>query len=205
MKAIVYNTEGKSVGEMDLPENIFGQKWNPDLVHQVFLAQTNNRRKPIAHTKDRSAVRGGGKKPWKQKHTGRARHGSTRSPLWVGGGVTHGPTKERRYDQKVNKKMARAAIYSVLSKKLSDDEIRIVDSLNLTSHKTKDLFSKLKAIVKSSRLSALIIPCEQFNLATRASRNIPKVRSLSANNLNVTDLLQYKNVVLEKKTVELFH
>src|SRR6202451_4352695 len=104
MDAPIYNTEGKKTGTLTLPENIFGLKWNAALVHQVATSMQDNARTPVAHTKGRGDVRGGGKKPWKQKGTGRARHGSIRSPLWIGGGKAHGPNKERDYTQKVNKK-----------------------------------------------------------------------------------------------------
>src|SRR3989344_5849961 len=202
MKVNVYNQKGEKAGTAELPDSVFGLKWNADLVHQVVTGQAANLRRGTAHAKGRSEVRGGGRKPWRQKGTGRARHGSIRSPLWVGGGVTHGPLKERRYDQKINKKMARAAVYSVLSKKLLDNELRVVDSFAFSSHKTKELFTVLTNVLKSSRPSALLVPGEQAVLAARASRNIPRVRSLSAMNLNVIDLLKYKNVVMEKKAVE---
>ena len=104
MKTDIFNQQNNKVDIIDLPERIFGVKWNPDLVHQALMAQLANRRQPSAHVKDRSEVSGGGKKPWKQKGTGRARHGSNRSPIWKGGGVTHGPTKEKNFTKKINKK-----------------------------------------------------------------------------------------------------
>src|SRR5579862_9363905 len=120
MKADVYNLKDEVVGSVELPENVFGARWNAALIKQVLDSQLANRRSPWAHVKERGEVRGGGKKPWRQKGTGRARHGSTRSPLWVGGGVSHGPSKDRDYSEKVNKKMKRAALFSVLSKKFHD-------------------------------------------------------------------------------------
>lgn len=196
MKASVYNLKGEAVGEIDLPEAIFAREWNPDLVHQVLLAQDANRRLPWAHAKDRSEVRGGGKKPWKQKHTGRARHGSTRSPIWKGGGVTHGPLKGRDYSQKVNKKMAKAAIYSALSKKLSDGHLKVVESLELEAPKTKALFLSVKSF-----LPALLIATKENKNIARASNNIPRARSLSGANLNIKDVMKYKNILLDRKAV----
>ena len=128
MTTEVYNLQGQRVGKLELPGNIFGVKWNPVLVHQALLAQLANRRNPWAHAKGRGEVRGGGRKPWRQKGTGRARHGSIRSPLWVGGGKAHGPIKSRDYSQKLNKKMRRLAILSVLSKKAKDGDIKFFDT-----------------------------------------------------------------------------
>src|SRR5438105_1748720 len=116
-KTDLYNQENKKVGTVELPDKFFGVKWNPTLVHQALVAEMANARQPLAHAKGRGDVRGGGKKPYMQKHTGRARAGSTRSPIWKGGGVTHGPLKEKVYSKKINTKMKRLALYSILSKK----------------------------------------------------------------------------------------
>src|SRR3989344_2002258 len=194
MKTNIYNIKNEVVGQLDLSEEIFAKKWNADLVHQVLAAQMSNRREPWAHTKTRADVSGGGKKPWKQKHTGRARHGSIRSPIWKGGGVTFGPTKERNFEKKVNKKMMRAAIHSVLSKKLSEGEIKIVDSLKLSEAKTKFVSQILKSFEAKN---ALILPNRDNKMIYRASANIPKVKSLDAESLNVYDLLRYKNILVE--------
>ncbi len=196
MKASVYNLKGDAIGEIDLPEKVFAREWNSDLVHQVLLAQAANRRLPWAHAKNRGEVRGGGKKPWKQKHTGRARHGSIRSPIWKGGGATHGPVKERDYSQKVNKKMARAAIYSILSKKLADGHLKVIDSLELETAKTKALFASIKSF-----LPALLIAAKENKNIARASNNIPRARSLSGANLNIHDVMKYKNILVDKKAV----
>ncbi len=117
MESKIYNTSGKSVGNIKLPEGIFGLKWNADLVHEVVRLMNSNSRTAIAHTKTRGEVRGGGKKPWKQKGTGRARHGSSRSPIWVGGGVTHGPRNDKNFDRKINKKAKTKALFTILSRK----------------------------------------------------------------------------------------
>lgn len=193
----IYNLKGNIIGEVELNDKIFARDWNPDLVHQALLAQQANRRLPWAHTKNRGGVRGGGRKPWKQKHTGRARHGSIRSPIWKGGGVTHGPTNERDYSQKINKKMLRGAIHAILSKKLADGDLRVVDSLGLEAPKTKPLFNSVKAF-----LPALLIAATENKAISRASRNIPKAKSLNGTSLNVVDLLKYKNVLLDQKALE---
>ena len=196
MKTSLYNLKGESIGEVDLPEKVFGSKWNPDLVHQVLMAQAANRRSPWAHAKGRGEVRGGGVKPWKQKHTGRARHGSIRSPIWKGGGVSHGPKKDRDYTQKVNKKMAKAAVFSVLSKKLAEGELRVVDSLELQDPKTKALFTMIK-----NMLPAVLVATKENKNISRASKNLARARSLSVASLNVEDLLKYKNILLDQRAV----
>src|SRR3972149_9857733 len=117
MDAAIYDIDGKKSGTVTLPENVFGVRWNADLVKQVSDSLLSAKRKPIAHTKNRGEVRGGGKKPWQQKGTGRARHGSIRSPIWVGGGVTGGPRKEKNFERKVSKKMKAKALYTILSQK----------------------------------------------------------------------------------------
>src|SRR3990167_4153940 len=137
MIAEVYNKENKKVGEVTLSDSVFGKKWNESLVHQVLVSQLANKREPLAHTKGRGEVRGGGRKPWRQKGTGRARHGSTRSPIWAGGGVTFGPTKHKNYSKKINKKMRRGAIFSALSRKFKDGELKFIDALELEVPKTK--------------------------------------------------------------------
>jgi len=129
MPELVYNQQGEKVGQVDLPAELFGVPLNRDLVHQVVVTQMANSRQVLAHTKDRSEVRGGGAKPWRQKGTGRARHGSIRSPIWVGGGVAFGPTKERVFAKKINKKMKRQALFMVLSSKVKDKEIVLLDKI----------------------------------------------------------------------------
>lgn len=200
MKTKVYNLKGESVGETDLPDRIFMRPWNADLVYQAVITQQANRRKPWAHTKGRGEVSGGGRKPWKQKHTGRARHGSIRSPIWKGGGVAHGPIRERIYEKKINKKMLRAAIYSALSKRLADGELKVVDSLGLEIPRTKILASQL-AVFLNNKISALLVPASGNKNIYRASSNIPKVKVLAAASLNVEDVLKYKNVLLDQKAI----
>jgi large subunit ribosomal protein L4 len=138
MKINIYTKEGKEKGSIEAPEAIFGLKWNSDLVQQVVTSMESSARTPVAHTKDRSDVRGGGKKPWQQKGTGRARHGSKRSPIWKGGGVTFGPRNEINRERKVNKKMKAKALFTILSRKAKNNEIIFVDSISFREAKTKD-------------------------------------------------------------------
>src|SRR3954465_13891851 len=126
MQTEIYNVEGKKAGNITLPENVFGLRWNADLVKQVVDSLLSSQRKNVAHTKNRGEVRGGGKKPWQQKGTGRARHGSSRSPIWVGGGITHGPRNDKNYERLVSKKMKTKALHTLLSRKWKDGEVLFV-------------------------------------------------------------------------------
>ena len=203
MKAEVFNQENKKVGTIDLPDKIFAVSWKPDLIHQVILAQLSNRRKPLAHTKTRGEVRGGGRKPWRQKHTGRARHGSIRSPLWAGGGVVFGPRKEKKFSRKINKKMKRQAIFSVLSKKLAGQEIKFIEDLKLKELKTKN-FAKILKIFFPKPVSLLCIPDKSNSQVALAARNIEKVDVQMPDSLNVYNLLAHKYVFFEKEAVNQF-
>jgi large subunit ribosomal protein L4 len=140
MEAVVYNKKGKEVSKISLPDKVFSVKWNADLVHQVVTSMQANARTPVAHAKDRGEISGGGKKPWKQKGTGRARHGSTRSPIWVGGGSAHGPRNEKDYSRKINQKMRVKALNTVLSAKLRDGEIIFIDSFDFSAPKKLRIF-----------------------------------------------------------------
>lgn len=199
MKVDVYNIKNEVVGTVELPAAVFGREWNADLVHQVVTSQEANARRPWAATKDRSQVRGGGRKPWRQKGTGRARHGSSRSPIWSGGGVTHGPLTARNYGKKVNTKVKRAALHAALSKKLIDGGIKIVDSFVLDEAKTKLVAGALKAL--GATKGVLIVPTADNKLIYRASRNLPKVKALVADSLNTRDVMQYAQVVIEQKAL----
>ena len=201
MKADLCNQKNEKIGTVDLPDDIFNVKWNPDLVHQVLTVQLANRRKILADTKDRSEVRGGGRKPWRQKGTGRARHGSIRSPLWKGGGVTFGPLKERNFSRKINKKMKELAILGVISKKLADQEIKIIDTLNLENHKTKNLAELVKKFI-SLKESVLLIPAKENKNIYSAGRNLVKVGVINPESLNVYDLLKYQKILLDKEAIE---
>ena len=201
MKTDVYDKTAKKVGTVELPDRLFGRSWNPDLVHQSVRTQALNKRRNIAHAKDRSEKRGGGKKPWRQKGTGRARHGSIRSPIWRGGGATHGPLKERSFKLKLNKKMRQGAMFSVFSKRVEEGEVKVIDSLVMDGPKTKELSGVLDNFTEK-KMSFLIIPSPENRNVYRASRNIKGVKSLDAKSLNVYDLLRYKNILLEKGAIE---
>lgn len=210
MKTDLYNQNGEIIGDVDLPETIFNLRVNPDLIHRVLVAQMANSRHPYAHTKDRGEVRGGGRKPWRQKGTGRARHGSSRSPIWVGGGVTFGPRKERNFYQKVNKKTKRKALFMVLSGKIRDKELMVLDSLKFEELKTKTAASAIKALsakldgYKESRRkpdSILVVTPELDKDVNRATNNLPFVSVLSADSLNIKDLLEKKYLILLKDAV----
>ena len=146
METVVYSLEGKKTGTINLPENVFGVRWNADLVKQVADSLLSTKRKNVAHTKDRSEVRGGGRKPWRQKGTGRARHGSIRSPIWVGGGVTGGPRNDKNFERKVSKKMRAKALYTILSRKWREGEVLFIDSVTLAEPKTKVAIQALHSL-----------------------------------------------------------
>ena len=205
MNAKVYSREGKETGDVTLPEAVFSVSWNPDLVHEVVVGMQANARAGTAHTKDRSEVRGGGRKPWKQKGTGRARHGSRRSPIWTGGGVTFGPRSEKDFSVKINKKVRAKALASVLSKKLVDNEVLFVDSLVMDEAKTKTAKEILTALAKGTgqeslatkRKNAALLVLSERNLAVEKSfRNFGNIEVAQAKDINPVDLLTYKYVVV---------
>lgn len=206
MKTDVYNLKNEVVGSVELPTEVFGTKWNATIVKQVLDAQRANARQPWAHVLDRSEVRGGGKKPWKQKGTGRARHGSTRSPIWVGGGKAHGPRNDKDYSQKVNKKMKRVALFSALSKKVKDGEIKIFETLTLETPKTKMLASALSGIITlrkgGKRYDVLLVSDAANKSLFRAASNLEKTKVIAADSLNIYDILNYKNLFIDKEVVE---
>ncbi|MAZ40604.1 50S ribosomal protein L4 [bacterium] len=206
METQVYDQKGKAAGNIKLPDEVFGVRWNSDLVHQVVVSMQSNRRAGTAHTKDRSEVSGGGKKPWRQKGTGRARHGSIRSPIWVGGGVTFGPRKDKDYDKKINKKMKTKALFALLSKKAKDGEILFVKDL-ATEAKTKTGVEFLKALsavkgfekiaYKTGR-RALIVTPEKNTDIERAFRNVKSVEASELRNMNPLEVITYKYIVFVK-------
>ncbi len=207
MEAQVYGMDGKKVSTIALPAELFGLKWRPDFVHQVTTALAANLRQNRAHTKDRAEVAGGGRKPWKQKGTGQARHGSTRSPIWRHGGVTFGPRSTRDYSEKVNRKMRVGALLTVLSQKAKDGEIIFVDKLAFAAPKTKDAVKTLAALSKSSHAkllsetggnSALIALTSYDVNAIKSFRNMQGVSTEEVRNLNPLNVLSYRYLIVEK-------
>ena len=209
MEAKIYNQKGTEAGSIKLPAKVFSAKWRADLVHQVVEGMRSNKRAGTADTKDRGEVRGGGKKPWKQKGTGRARHGSSRSPIWVGGGVTHGPLSDKNYKRKISKKMRAQALFSVLSKKMKDGEIIFVDSLLMSGMKTQDALKVVQNLAKASgwktvatskkprMLTALFDRSEKTE---KSFRNISSLQLAFLKNLNPLDVLNYQYLLIENPT-----
>ena len=205
ISAKIYNQKGAEAGSIDLPAKVFSAKWRADLVHQVVEGMRSNKRAGTADTKGRGEVRGGGRKPWKQKGTGRARHGSSRSPIWVGGGVTHGPLAEKNYKRKISKSMRAQALFSVLSRKLKDGEILFVDSLEMAKISTKAGVSATDNLVKAgnfknvkTRKPKILVALQGRNENTEKSfRNISILDTVFLKNINPLDVLNYKYLMIE--------
>jgi large subunit ribosomal protein L4 len=206
----VYTMAGDVASTIALPENLFGAKWNADLVHQVVVGMQANARPITANTKMRGEVRGGGKKPWKQKGTGRARHGSSRSPIWRGGGVTHGPRAERIFAVKINQKMRRAALLSVLSRKAKDGEVIFVDKFEFAAPKTKEAKTAIVAIAnaaigaKFKHNKAALIALSSYNANTiKSFSNMGNIETEEVRNLNPVDLMTNRYLIIENPAVAL--
>lgn len=199
-KITIQNLKGEKVGELDLLDEVFGLPANDKLVHQVFVSMSGNRRMVIAHAKDRGERAGSGKKPWKQKGTGRARSGSVRSPIWRKGGVTFGPTKDRNFKTKINKKMNQKAIALTLSGKVASKSLIVLDELKLAEKKTKQAAGGLKKLGLSG--SILIGFSEKEQDFRLCFRNIQGVESIPVDGLNVYDMLSRKNLILSKDAVK---
>ena len=195
----VYNIEGKKVSTVDLKEEIFGIEPNEAVVHSVLVNFLANQRQGTQNTKTRAEVRGGGRKPWRQKGTGRARQGSIRAPQWVKGGIALGP-KPRSYKYSVNKKEKRLAIKSCLSSKVLEKELVVVDSLPLKEIKTKEM-AKALTNLKVEGKTLILLP-ERNDIVQKSARNIEGVKTTLVNTINVYDLLKYKNLVITLDTVK---
>ncbi len=196
-KVAVYNMEGKEVDSIELSDSIFGVEINEHLVHMAVLQQLANKRQGTQKAKTRSEVRGGGRKPWRQKGTGHARQGSTRSPQWTGGGVVFAPVP-RDYSFKLNKKEKRAALKSVLTSKVTDGKLVVVDELKLDEIKTK----KFAEVMKNLNVQkALVVLNDMDTNVIASAANIPTVKTTQTNELNVFDALKYDTVVVTKAAV----
>lgn len=202
MDATLYNIKGEKAGKVTLPENIFGLPWNADLVHQVVVSMQSNARRGNAHVKDRGEVRGGGKKPWAQKGTGRARHGSSRSPIWKGGGVTHGPSNETIFKKSISKQMRQKALLVTLSRKFKDGEVVFIDSLEMSEPKTKNAKVIVNALAKefaglSSKKNAALIALPGVHTPTMKSfQNFSNIETMDVRNLNPVAVLSAKYLVI---------
>lgn len=194
LKVNVYNLKGEKTTDLELNPEIFGVKLKKSVVHQVVVGNANNRRQVLAHTKTRSEVRGGGKKPWKQKGTGRARHGSIRSPLWVGGGVIFGPNKNRNFTQKINARMKRKALFMCLSEKVMDNKLVVLEDLRLATPKTKEMVGVLKNL-KIQEAKNLVALNKISESVKRGIRNLKNTKLVGVNSLNVEEIL-YNNYLV---------
>ncbi len=212
MEATIYNQTGKATGKISLSEAVFGVPWNADLVHEVVRLMNSNSRNNIAHTKTRGEVRGGGKKPWKQKGTGQARHGSTRSPIWVGGGITHGPRNDQNYDRKINKKARTKALFTILSKKFKEGEIMFIDSLKMSEPKAKEAkniltsLSKVKGYEKldTKKVNTAIIALDKKTTAVEKSfGNFRNVSIEEFRNINPVSILNHTFLIVTNPEVSL--
>ncbi|MGM0470783.1 MAG: 50S ribosomal protein L4 [Bacillota bacterium] len=196
----LYNTEGSQVGEVKLNQDIFDIEVNEHVVHEVVTAQLAARRKGSAATKTRGEVSGGGRKPWRQKGTGRARHGSIRSPIWVGGGTTFGP-QPRSYDKKVPKKVKRLAVKSALTSKVREDELKVVDKFEFNTPKTKDMVKVLNSLEAKDK-KVLIVTADKDDNLYKSARNIPEVNVLVANSINTYDLLDNEEIIITEDAIK---
>ncbi|OGL74210.1 50S ribosomal protein L4 [Candidatus Uhrbacteria bacterium RIFCSPHIGHO2_12_FULL_57_11] len=201
LSTIVYTEEGKPTGEIDLNPAVFGVAVKPQVLQQAIIAQRANARRSVAHTKTRGEVRGGGRKPWRQKGTGRARHGSTRSPIWVGGGVTFGPRSERNFEVKLNRKTRVAAIRMALTEKVADGKLIVLESLAFPEYKTKRMAGIMGKLPTVGRKTLLVLPVSDGKVSKSAA-NIPAVTTRNAGNLNVIDLVNNSALLTTREGVK---
>lgn len=200
IKEKIYNLEGKETGEMELDSKVFGVKINPVVVQQVVEAYLANRRVVLSDTKQMGDVRGGGRKPWKQKGTGRARQGSIRAPQWKGGGVVFGPQKERNFEKKINQKTKTRGLFMVLTDKVKEERIKLLESFNLSDKKTKNLVSVVSNLDLKGKKVLIAVEKADENILL-ASKNLRNVKMMPADSLNVYALLKYEYLILTKGAV----
>ncbi|MBU2566128.1 50S ribosomal protein L4 [Patescibacteria group bacterium] len=198
----IYNINGEVVGTTDLSATHFEVKTKPSVIHTVVVALLANKRAATANTKTRGEVSGGGKKPWRQKGTGRARHGSTRSPIWVGGGVTFGPRANRNFTVKINRKLKRLALFMVLSDRVKHEKLLVVDNFPIEEPKTKLMASWMKKLPIGRK--ALVVIKESNPILMRMVRNLSNIQLVTVNSLNVADLVKYPTIVFEQAAIPEF-
>lgn len=202
MTADILDKKGKKKETITLPESVFGVRWNANAVHQVVLSYVANMRQSIVHAKNRGEVSGTGKKPWRQKGTGHARHGSRRSPIWVGGGVTFGPRNDKDFTKKINRKLKTFALYSILSKKFAEKKIYIFDSLAFDSAKTKEVDTFLSTIFPEKRPSILFVRASENAILPRITRNLQKIDVVAPGSLNAYMCTLRSTIIFEKGALE---
>lgn len=208
LKIKVYNQAVEPLKDLELSKKVFGVEANHELLHQAVVSQMANSRQVLADTKGRAEVSGGGKKPWKQKGTGRARAGSSRSPIWIGGGVTFGPTSDRNFKKKINQKMKQKALFMALSDKLANESLVVLENLDFSEYKTKkfnDILTKIeKNILKNERRNVLVVNEASEEKSKYSARNLPGVKVINPENINLLDLLNYRNLIMTEKAIQDF-
>ncbi|TRZ82731.1 50S ribosomal protein L4 [bacterium] len=204
MEVNTYNQIGEKIGKLSLPKSFFDKKINHDLIHQVIYVERSNQRHPWGHVKDRSEVSGGGKKPWRQKGTGRARHGSSRSPIWRGGGITFGPNKKRVLYKNINKKMRRLALAEILKDKLIKESVIVLkDGFSVDKPKTKILSASIKKILPKGKPSSCLLIIEGVNKnLSLAVRNIKNINLVDVRNINADTLISPKKIIITQNALE---
>ncbi len=205
MELPLYNQNAENIGTVELSNDVFGLAANNDLVYQVVTSQMSNKRQVLAHAKGRGEVRGGGKKPWQQKGTGRARHGSIRSPIWKGGGVTHGPTKEANFKKDINKKMVQKALKVALSSKARAGHLVVLDAMKIQNQKTKEVAAIMKKFtpVVGKLTSILLVMPDNSVALYKAARNLPYIDTIEARNLSPLNVLSSTYLIMPKAALEI--
>ncbi|MFH1291597.1 MAG: 50S ribosomal protein L4 [bacterium] len=201
MKTTVYNLQAQATSEMELADDIFAVVIKPEVVHQVFVSQMANQRQALAHTKDRSEVSGGGKKPWAQKGTGRARHGSNRSPIWSGGGVTFGPLKVNSYKNKINKKTRRLALRMCLTDRVAQGEFAVIENFDFEQPKT-GLFTRFLQALPIKKKTYLVLTDGKQEQILQMTKNLDNVETRRAEDLNIMDVLNNQAIIASQDAVK---
>ncbi|MEI3607885.1 50S ribosomal protein L4 [Pseudogracilibacillus sp. SE30717A] len=199
-KVALFNQDGTGAGDIELNESVFGIEPNNHVIHEVVIMQRAAKRQGTHAVKNRSEVRGGGRKPWRQKGTGRARQGSIRSPQWVGGGVVFGPTTERNYKYKLPKKVRKLALKSALSSKVNSEDLIVLSDLQFEAPKTKDVIAVLNALDVNDKV--LIVTSDKNENVIRSANNLKKVKVITVKDINVLDLVAYDKLILTKDAAE---